>query len=105
MAEYLYPGDEVLSIEDKKWLFKCRVEDIDVKGNHRWKHKELTCFSCQKGLIETQVHLLYCETLMGQNENITYIPEYKELFTGDIQDPFFVSRLLKENFDRRIPEE
>ena len=42
---------------------------------------------------------------MGQNENITYIPEYKELFTGDIKDQFFISRLLKENFDRRIPEE
>ena len=105
MAEYLCPGDEVLSIEDKKWLFKCRVEDVDVKGNHRWKHNDITCFSCQKGVIETQVHLLYCETLMGQNENITYIPEYKELFTGDIKDQFYVSRLLKENFDRRIPEE
>ena len=35
MAEYLCPGDEVLSIEDKRWLFKCRVEDVDVKGNHR----------------------------------------------------------------------
>ena len=46
MADYLCPSDEEISIEEKIWLFKCRVEDINVKGNHRWKHKDLSCFSC-----------------------------------------------------------
>ena len=76
-----------------------------VKGNHRWKHNDIMmCFSSQKSLIKTQVHLLYCEPLLGQNENITYIPEYKQLYTGYIKDKFYVSSLLKENFDRRIQE-
>ena len=105
IAEYLIPSDEVLSIEDKKWLFKCRVEDIEIKGNHRWKHNDITCSSCQKGVIETQVHLLYCETLLGQNENVTYIPAYKDLYSEDLKDQSYVSRLLKDNFDRRISEE
>ena len=88
----------------KKWLFKCRVEYIEIKGNHRWKHNDITCRLCQKGVIETQVHLLYCETLLGQNENVNYIPAYKELYSEDLKDQLYVSRLLKDNFDRRISE-
>ena len=104
IAEYLNPSDENLSIEDKKWLFKCRVEDIEVKGNHRWKHSDITCFSCQEGVIETQTHLLYCKKLLGQNENVTFKPDYKELYSGDLKDQFYVSRLLKDNFEKRVPD-
>ena len=35
MAEYLSPNEEDMSIDDQKWLFKCRVEDVNVKANHR----------------------------------------------------------------------
>ena len=104
IAEYLNPSDENLSIEDKKWLFKCRVEDIEVKGNHRWKYQDITCLSCQEGVIETQTHLLYCEKLLGQNENVTFIPDYKDLYSGDLKDQFYVSRLLKDNFEKRVPD-
>ena len=37
MADYLNPNEEDLTIDEQKSLFKCRVEDIDVKANHRWK--------------------------------------------------------------------
>ena len=35
MAEYLSPSDLDISIDDKKWLFKCRTEDIDLSSNRR----------------------------------------------------------------------
>ena len=104
MADYLCPSDEEISIEEKIWLFKCRVEDINVKGNHRWKHNDLSCFSCKKGIIETQTHILYCDTLLGKNENVTFIPEYEELYSEDLREQVYVSRLLKENLDWRVPE-
>ena len=80
------------------------MEDINVKCNHRWKPNDITCSSYQKGIMKAQVHLLYCETMLQQNENVTYIPAYKELYFEDIKDHFYVSRLLKDNFDRKIPD-
>ena len=104
MADYLCPSDEEISIEEKIWLFKCRVEDINVKGNHRWKHNDLSCFSCKKGMIETQTQILYCDTLLGKNENVTFIPQYEELYSEDLREQVYVSRLLKEHFENRVPE-
>ena len=72
------------------------MEDIEVKGNHWCKHSDMTC------VIETQTHLLHCEKLPGQNENVTFIPDYKELYSGNLKDKFYVSRLLKNNFKRRV---
>ena len=34
MAEYLSPNEEVMSIDDQKWRFKFRVQDVNVKENH-----------------------------------------------------------------------
>ena len=38
MPEYLSSNEDNMSIEDKKWLFKCRDEDLDIRGNQRWKY-------------------------------------------------------------------
>ena len=67
MAEYLLPNEENMSIEEQKWLFSCRVEDVDVKANHKWKYNNILCSSCNKNLIETQIHLLFCDFLLGKN--------------------------------------
>ena len=68
MADYLHPGDKDITIEEQKWLFKCRVEDVDIKGNHKWKHTNIFCSSCQQNEDETQFHLLNCFALLGKNE-------------------------------------
>ena len=33
LPEYLCPKNKDLTIEEQKWLFKCRVDDVYVKGN------------------------------------------------------------------------
>ena len=66
MAEYLCPSEENFTINEQKWLFQCRVEDIDIKGNHKWKHNNIFCSSCKKGIIENQSHILFCEYLLGK---------------------------------------
>ena len=104
MAEYLCPGEEGCSIDEQKWLFQCRVEDIDIKSNHQWKHKNKHCSSCKKGIIENQSHILYCESLLGKNQNLSYIPDYEDLYKGDIREQIYISRLLKENFNNRVPD-
>ena len=102
MAEYLIPNSEKISIEERKWIFRCRVDDIDIKGNRRWQYEDISCSSCNMNIEETQFHLLNCKYLLGKNENISYIPDYSELFHGDIQEQVYISRILKENFNRRI---
>ena len=101
MADYLCPSDISISINEKKWMFNCRVDDIDVKGNRRWKYENISCISCKKDIDETQVHLLECEYLVGKSELITYIPQYCELYNGSLEEQLYVSRLLKDNFRRR----
>ena len=102
MADYLCPSDENISIEEQKWLFKCRVDDIDVKANRRWQNDEITCLSCNTNSDETQMHILQCKSLLEKSQIFTYIPSYSELFYGDIQDQVYVSRLIKDNHGRRI---
>ena len=88
----------------KKWLFKCRIDDIDVKGNRRWQYENITCFSCNSNLDETQQHILLCKTLIGKSEIPTYIPNYLDLFGENIEDKLYVSRLIKDNPERRVVE-
>ena len=102
MADYLNPNEEHISIEEQKWLFKCKVEDMDIKGNNRCKYQDISCSSCQRNVDETQYHILNCKFLMGKNENLTYLPEYEERYNGDIKEQLYVSKLLKENFNRRV---
>ena len=84
MAEYICP-DTDMSIEEKKWLLKCRGEDIPVKANRRWQFENIICSSCNTNSEETQSHILECKTLIGPSEIVTYIPNYRELFESDIE--------------------
>ena len=52
MAEYLSPNEEDMSIDEQKWIFNCKVEDIDIKANHKWKYNDIFCQSCNKNQIE-----------------------------------------------------
>ena len=58
-----------------------------------------------KKLFLKHKHIHCIEKNCGkQNENITFIPDYKELYSGDLKYQFCVSRLLKDNFKRRVPD-
>ena len=81
--------------------FKSRTDDIDIRGNFKWKHEILTFISYKENIPENTEHLLCCPILIGKNEIISYIPEYKELFSDIIEQQVYVSRILKENFLRR----
>ena len=38
---------------------------------------------------------------LGKNEKVS---DYEELYHGDLKEQIYVSRLLKENFDNRVPD-
>ena len=99
LSEYLSSSENDLSIVERKWLFKCRIEDIDLNTNRKWNNEESNCTKCINTLMN-QKHLLECNYLMGKNKIITYIPTYEELFRGELEEQIYISRLLKENIDR-----
>ena len=99
MAGYLSPSDIDISIDEKKWLLKCTLEDIDLSCNFRWKNKNIYCNYCFSTEMD-QKHLLSCKYLLGKNEIVTYIPDYQDLFSEDIDAQVYTSRILKENYTR-----
>ena len=96
MAQYLGASDIEMSIYEKKWLYKCRIEDIDLEANRRWNNGDIQCKNCLNTEMN-QRHLLYCKYLLGKSEIVSYIPEYDDLFKEDIKEQLYISRLLKQN--------
>ena len=101
MQEYLMETDIDISLDEKKWTFKCRTDEIDLKANFQWKHENIWCISCKKDTPETNEHLLQCKALLEANEIVSYIPEYNELFSDELQEIVYTSRVLRENFKKR----
>ena len=47
MANYLKEGDMKLSVQERQYLFQCKVNDIDLRAHRTWKNKETFCISCE----------------------------------------------------------
>ena len=98
MAQYLKEDSFGYSITEKKNLFKCRMNDLDVKGNRTWKYENIFCQSCNiPNQIETQQHVLTCHVLVNRNMMISYLPTYSDLYTDDIEEQMYSSKILCEN--------
>ena len=69
MQNYLKETEIDLSLDEKKWLFKCRTDDIDLKGNFCWKYETHFCISCKKNILENNEHLLNCPILIEKTRN------------------------------------
>ena len=53
--QHYLSSESVMSIEEKKFMFLCRVKDIDIRGNRKWKYQDISCISCQNTeIIESQ---------------------------------------------------
>ena len=75
------------------------MDDVNIKGNNRWKYQDISCISCKdKNTIETQRHLLYCVKLLGKNKLLTYMPSYEDLFEDDYSEQVYISNIIRENF-------
>ena len=102
ISEYLGANNLMLSVIDRQFLFHCRVSDIDARANRTWKYQEIYCISCKdRNTIETGKHILECSVLNNQNDKISYIPTYNELYSNNIQDQAYTSTTIKENMKIR----
>ena len=97
MATYLHE-DLGYTVKEKQNLFQCRMNDLDVKANRRWKYDDITCRSCKdQTKLETQQHVICCKSLVERNMKITYLPSYSELYSEDTEQQMYTSMVLCEN--------
>ena len=102
MAGYLKSTDLELSVRERQFLFQCRVSDIDVRANRTWKYNESHCIACNdKAIEETGNHMLECKVLCDQSNDISYIPNYRDLFSADIEEQIYVSKIMHSNMEAR----
>ena len=64
--------------------------------------EDISCDSCNLNVDETQSHILICTYLIKHSQILTYLPSYSELFGPDIEVQVYISRLLRDNYKRRI---
>ena len=61
----------------------------------------LICQSCKISEC-SQSHLLNCKMLIGSNEIVSYIPEYKDIFNdNDTEEQCYIANIMKENLKKK----
>ena len=102
MAKYLRENNWGFTNRERQYLFQCRLNDIDVRANRKWKYKEIHCISCNdKSMEETTEHILNCATLISRNYQYTYIPSFNELYSSEVEDQIYVSRTIFKHMQIR----
>ena len=83
----------------KKWIMKCRLEDVELGSKRKWNSEKDSCLNCPGEQLD-QRHLLNCQFLLGKNEILSYIPDYLDIFNGSLEEQIYACRILKENHAR-----
>ena len=100
LADYLQPSETELSIELAKFIVEIQTRMIrEVKCNFPNEHASLICDLCEEQC--NQQHLLECKQLLGGNELLTYIPDYGDIFDGDLEEKLYIGQLMMNNLLRK----
>ena len=51
--------------------------------------------------METGTHILECMVLCDKNDRISYLPTYSDLYSDDVQEQIYISRMIKHNMYTR----
>ena len=64
-------------------------------------YQDHICEGCRKEK-STTTHTLKCPPLLGNNQLVTCIPDYMDIYKNDVEEQAYVVRILKDNL-RRLP--
>ena len=95
MCEYLLPGDNNLSISDKRNMFSIRNRMVNIFSNFPYK-QELD-ENCVCGETETMEHIYTCTKL---NSDKIILP-YSYIHTGNVTQQIIVYKRFKQSYERR----
>ena len=97
MADFLMPSEENISNEVARFIAKIQcnmVEECPV--NFKRSNTNMIYNICNKSELN-QKHLLSCEKLLEKNEKVTYIPDYEEIFSKNLNEQVYVAKIMLEN--------
>ena len=96
-------NSENFSVETAKFIAKTQSHMIEsIKTNFQGYYKpNLICDSCSTSECN-QSHLLYCKSLIGSNELVTYIPDYEDIFDdSNPEEQCFIASVMMANLKRK----
>ena len=62
-------------------------------------HLDIICDGCRISESITK-HTLECPYLLKQNELVTYIPRYQDLYENDVDKQVYIARIVQDNLGR-----
>ena len=100
MQNYLSSEDIEITNYERKLIFQFRTKmNFNIKSHFRNMHENVICEGCHKEESTTK-HTLHCNTLLGRNELVTYIPDILDLYGEDEDQQVYIVRLLRDNIGR-----
>ena len=104
MQNYLRCEDLDITNDERKLIFQLRTKMcFKVKSHFRSMHLNIVCEGCLTEESTTK-HTLECPDLIGKNELVTYLPDYKDLYEEDEDLQAYIARIFKDNL-RRLPKD
>ena len=103
MQSYLQSEDQEIINAKRKLIFQLTTKiNFKVISHFKRMHTTTVCDGCK---IEesTTKHTLECQSLLGKNEIVTYLPQYIDLYGTDEKEQAYISRIFKDNV-KRLPE-
>ena len=103
MSKFLSSDSEDTPIETAKFIAKIQTHMIEtVRMNFQGHYNpDFVCKSCNVSECN-QSHLLYCVSLIGSNDLVTYIPEYQDIFNDDDpREQCFIANLRMTNLEKK----
>ena len=96
------PNDvEKMNKDEVQMIFKIRCRMLNIKMNMKNQYDTFTCLVCLNE-DETQKHVYECkEILKLNNKKHSEIPEYEEIFSGNVHKKVKIARILEENLKIR----
>ena len=99
MQKYLKPCETKITKEEAQEIFRLRTRTSDVKANFKGKYENLECYAC-KNDEETQKHVIEKCKILNENSE-EKIPEYEEIFTGNVKMKHKIVKRFQENIKLR----
>ena len=97
MQNYLSILDIDITNDERKVIFQLRNKMyFQIKTHFRNMYENTQCEGCKSEPLTTQ-HALECQSLIGKNELITYLPHYKDLYGEDEEEQVYIARIIKRN--------
>ena len=81
------------------WAGLHKMESEEATPPQHPQHHPHPCKD--RNIKETGLHILECKVLCNQSNEISYIPNYNDLFSSDIQEQIYVSRIMHSNMEAR----